>query len=597
MAEVARSDTSSPDTDKDFDPSADMMVHEYDDERTLDEEEAMTSGESCTGELDDLQKESEIPIEELLAQYSAATTGSVVEPADNSRSTTSSSEEEILESQNLTLDKEAVARDLLNSGAPAEDRDISVNELLQNVSRSQAERLLRSTSHPESDDSSSSSEDENYDEPVEEHKKGFSTWQDKDHFNIARERPALWPSGKALAQRLGDAALDGYLCNVQREMDRKLHAVASIPRGRHIRDDEQALFLLLQCDNNIEEAERRRKMQAVPPTDVMSLWSEDECRNFEDGLRLYGKNFHEIHHNKVRTRSVFELVHFYYLWKKTERHDVFAAKTRAEKRKYSLNPGVMDHMERFLEEQEVELHQLIVPQATSELKSEQIAEDEHLRASMGLFSTGRTTIMSPSRHIERNPSKGEQPVKRSHHHHHHHHQQEGEVNGNNIPSELISGNQSPKKLKTELSAPPTPEEPSPKKQKLNAAESASQDRSPHKPDGAAGASSLPTNLPASSQTDQTGRPGSASDQGSESKHIAASSNSSSQAASSSGVLSASGASGDFSNVDNKNLSSDTLPTSSSNKGGKSVSVVGLSMAGDISNGVLKTISAADTAAV
>ena len=45
-----------PDTDKDFDPSADMMVHEYDDERTLDEEEAMTSGESCTGELDDLQK-------------------------------------------------------------------------------------------------------------------------------------------------------------------------------------------------------------------------------------------------------------------------------------------------------------------------------------------------------------------------------------------------------------------------------------------------------------------------------------------------------------------------------------------------------------
>ena len=88
-------------------------------------------------------QESEIPIEQLLAQYSAAVTGPVMEPADNSRSTTSSSEEEILESQNLTLDKEAVARDLLNSGAPAEDRVISVNELIQNVSRSQAERLLR----------------------------------------------------------------------------------------------------------------------------------------------------------------------------------------------------------------------------------------------------------------------------------------------------------------------------------------------------------------------------------------------------------------------------------------------------------------------
>ena len=43
------------DTDRDFDPSADMMVHDYDNEATIDEEEAM-SGESCTNELDDLEK-------------------------------------------------------------------------------------------------------------------------------------------------------------------------------------------------------------------------------------------------------------------------------------------------------------------------------------------------------------------------------------------------------------------------------------------------------------------------------------------------------------------------------------------------------------
>lgn len=28
----------------------------------------------------------------------------------------------------------------------------------------------------------------------------------------------------------------------------------------------QALYLLLQCGHNVEEAQRRRKMQAVPPT-------------------------------------------------------------------------------------------------------------------------------------------------------------------------------------------------------------------------------------------------------------------------------------------------------------------------------------------
>ena len=46
-----------------------------------------------------------------------------------------------------------------------------------------------------------------------------------------------------------------------------------------------------------------------------------------------------MHAFQVRTRSVGELVQFYYLWKKTERHDVFANATRLEKKKYTLHPG------------------------------------------------------------------------------------------------------------------------------------------------------------------------------------------------------------------------------------------------------------------
>lgn len=85
---------------------------------------------------------------------------------------------------------------------------------------------------------------------------------------------------------------------------------------------------------------------------VFSLWSEEECRNFENGLRHYGKNFNLIHQYKVKTRSVKELVNFYYLWKKTERHDAFAQKARLEKRKYGLNPGITDYQDRFLDEAE-----------------------------------------------------------------------------------------------------------------------------------------------------------------------------------------------------------------------------------------------------
>lgn len=36
----------------------------------------------------------------------------------------------------------------------------------------------------------------------------------------------------------------------------------------------------------------------------MSLWSEDECIHFENGLSLFGKDFHQIQLHKVSYRSV-----------------------------------------------------------------------------------------------------------------------------------------------------------------------------------------------------------------------------------------------------------------------------------------------------
>lgn len=118
--------------------------------------------------------------------------------------------------------------------------------------------------------------------------------------------------------------------------------------GGHVRDDERALWLLRQCGFSVEEALRRQKMtgaQGGAGTGFlngdaeMTPWSEEECRAFEAGLRLHGKDFVAIRANKVTTRSIKELVNFYYLWKKTERHDVFTSRTRLEKKKYALHPG------------------------------------------------------------------------------------------------------------------------------------------------------------------------------------------------------------------------------------------------------------------
>mgnify|MGYP000014585892 CR=1 FL=1 len=115
-----------------------------------------------------------------------------------------------------------------------------------------------------------------------------------------------------------------------------------LPTGAHIKDDEQALFTLFQCKYDMKKAlylhENDNETKA-PISEPMTPWSEEECRAFESGLRALGKDFYQIKHSRIPTRSVGEVVSFYYLWKKTERHDIFANKFRIEKKKYSLHPG------------------------------------------------------------------------------------------------------------------------------------------------------------------------------------------------------------------------------------------------------------------
>lgn len=59
--------------DATFEPTIEMMVNDFDDEQTLNEEEAMAALESQDPdeEINTLKEESEMPLEELLAKYSA----------------------------------------------------------------------------------------------------------------------------------------------------------------------------------------------------------------------------------------------------------------------------------------------------------------------------------------------------------------------------------------------------------------------------------------------------------------------------------------------------------------------------------------------
>jgi hypothetical protein len=160
-------------------------------------------------------------------------------------------------------------------------------------------RLLRSVSRPQSEEEE---DDCDYSPDEEEWKKTIMVGSDYQ----AAIPEGLCKYDDALPYENEDKMLwDPCHMNedeVEEFLDRAQLPVVkgtSLPSGSHVRDDEQALYLLLQCGYNLEEALRRRRMNVLPATESVSLWSEEECHNFETGLRNYGKDFHLIQKNKV----------------------------------------------------------------------------------------------------------------------------------------------------------------------------------------------------------------------------------------------------------------------------------------------------------
>lgn len=68
---MSPSSSSSTSKDETFEPTIEMMVNDFDDEQTLNEEEALGALEDVEEEINTLKEESEIPLEELLAKYQA----------------------------------------------------------------------------------------------------------------------------------------------------------------------------------------------------------------------------------------------------------------------------------------------------------------------------------------------------------------------------------------------------------------------------------------------------------------------------------------------------------------------------------------------
>uniref|UniRef100_A0A1A8FQ05 Mesoderm induction early response 1, family member 2 n=1 Tax=Nothobranchius korthausae TaxID=1143690 RepID=A0A1A8FQ05_9TELE len=271
------------------------------------------------------QTASDLPLEELLALYGYT----VSDPEKETCFITTS----------LPQDKDQITKDLFHG---EKEKEVSAYDLTS----SNTSDVLSCFQDGDKATSVSSSEEDSDDASIpsnEEHKEIMVgsmyqakippispyTYQQTVGFS---EDQLLWKPEVLPLQEVED-----FLLNTQRSHSQE---GAVWTQGGTVPDNEQALYELVKCNFNAEEALRRLRFNVKVFSEELCSWSEEECRNFEHGYRVYGKDFHLIQANKVRTRSVGECVAYYYMWKKSERHAYFNQQaTRTSRRKYNLQSG------------------------------------------------------------------------------------------------------------------------------------------------------------------------------------------------------------------------------------------------------------------
>ncbi|XP_036377138.1 mesoderm induction early response protein 1a isoform X3 [Megalops cyprinoides] len=330
--------------DHEFDPSVEMLIHDYDDERTLEEEEMLEGETNFSTEIDDLAREGEMPIQELLSMYGYGGGGSPEEEEDeddNEVEEDDEEEEEYVEdvendeNSGSTGELKGTMDERVKDSSGQEDETQSSNDdqtpFVTSHDTAELIRPRRCKYFESNDAEEESEEDEDY-IPSEDWKKEImvgSMYQAETPSGLCRykENEKVYENDDQLLwnpELLPENEVVEFLAEASKRTGEE-KGVDAIPEGSHIKDNEQALYELVKCNFDTDEALRRLRFNVKAAREELSVWTEEECRNFEQGLKAYGKDFHLIQANK---------------------------QTRLGKRKYNLHPGVTDYMDRLLDETE-----------------------------------------------------------------------------------------------------------------------------------------------------------------------------------------------------------------------------------------------------
>ncbi|XP_059399652.1 mesoderm induction early response protein 2-like isoform X2 [Carassius carassius] len=281
----------------------------------------------------------EMPLEQLLALYGYKVPDPVLQQQQEPNELAASLPE-------MTLDKVQIGKALFSGGedldshSSAEDLTLSVrshsSDLSQCHLRGDDKDTSVSCSEDDSESTSIPSSDGHKDIMVGPQYQAIipslctHTFYERVYEN---EDQLLWTPAV-----LSSLAVEKFLLEVQKKGSDD-GPINPLTTGDIIKDNDQALYELVKCSFNAEEALRRYRFN-VKVFNELCGWSEEECRNFDYGYRAHGKNFNLIQANKVRTRSVGECVEYYYKWKKSERHEYFTQQaTKLGRKKCNLPSG------------------------------------------------------------------------------------------------------------------------------------------------------------------------------------------------------------------------------------------------------------------
>lgn len=247
-----------------------MMVNDFDDEQTLEEEEILASKEQVDPnlELNDLKRESEMSIEDLLKLYGAPASDIVASTSGNSRkrrrraspkriapeepSTSAASTEKVEESadEEDATTTTATTNNLENQSVADDETNFEEEE------PSELNKLYTDLESKENEQGLSEDEDFDYEPEDDEPKKTIMVGSDyqaqipeglckyDDALPYENEDKLVWDP------KLSDSDIEEYLSKFS-QINTNGGTNGISQGGKHLRDDEQALLLLLQCGNNM----------------------------------------------------------------------------------------------------------------------------------------------------------------------------------------------------------------------------------------------------------------------------------------------------------------------------------------------------------